>query len=150
MNVVSPTTASDAPRRHQLLLVREADAQHSGSGCCGRLGGEGSDLGGAADFGPSRKRMEQVGVIYRELAEKAPDLDLVVVDPRNFVWLYPTVWRAARSHGAGVVSSIRAMAAAGAPVAVVLDGEPLYSGKLPAADTVVKTVLGRLEASLGA
>ncbi len=150
MNVASSTTASDASRRHQLLLVREADAQHSGSGCCGRLGGEGSDLGGAADFSPSRRRMEQIGAIYRELAEKAPELDLVVVDPRNFVWLYPAVWRAARSHGASRVSALRAMAAAGSPVAVVLDGEPLYSGKLPAAEIVVNTVLGRLEASLDA
>jgi len=131
-------------RSHQAILVREQDAQHSGSGCCGRLGEGHTRLGAAADFSHSRARMEQVGEIYRTLAETAPDLDLVVADPRNLVWLYPAIWRAARRHGVGVPATLRAMARAGAPVAVVVDGETLYSGRLPEAEIVVRAVLDRV------
>lgn len=136
--------------RHQVILVREQDAQHSGSGCCGRLGGEDSVLGKAADFSHSRRRMEAIGEIYRELAERAPELDLVVADPRNLVWLYPAVWRAARSRGFGVFATLRSMARAGSPVAVVLDGETLFQGRLPDTRQVVNTILWQLSNRLDA
>jgi hypothetical protein len=131
-------------RSHQAILVREQDSQHSGSGCCGRLGEGHTELGAAADFSHSRARMEQVGEIYRALADAAPDLDLVVADPRNFVWLYPAVWQAARANGLGVGKTLRSMARAGAPVAVVVDGETLFSGRLPQTATVVQAVLERV------
>jgi len=130
--------------RHQLILVREQDSQHSGSGCCGRLGESHTLLGGAADFSHSRARMEAVGEVYRALAERAPGLDLVVADPRNVVWLYPAVWRAARAHGMGLGATLRSMARAGSPIAVVLDGDTLFAGRLPATEQVVESVLGRL------
>lgn len=130
---------------HQVILVREQDAQHSGSGCCGRLGESHSVLGAAADFGHSRARMEQMGEIYRALAAALPDVDLVVADPRNVVWLYPAVWRVARRHGLGVGATLRSMARAGSPVAVVCDGQTLFSGRLPETHEVVETVLGRLD-----
>ena len=132
-------------RVHQVILVREQDAQHSGSGCCGRLGERHTALGGAADFSHSRARMEQVGEIYRALAAAVPELELTVVDPRNLVWLYPAVWRAARAHGAGVFTALRAVARAGAPVAVVVDGNTLYSGRLPDTQTVMAAVLARVQ-----
>lgn len=130
--------------RHQLILVREQDSQHSGSGCCGRLGESHTALGGAADFSHSRARMEAVGEVYRALLQQAPGLDLVVADPRNVVWLYPAVWRSARAHGMGVGAALRSMARAGSPVAVVLDGDTLFAGRLPATDQVVDSVLLRL------
>lgn len=143
-----PAHARGGPRgrvcSHQAILVREQDAQHSGSGCCGRLGEGHTRLGAAADFSHSRSRMEQMGAIYRDLSEAAPDLELVVADPRNLVWLYPAIWRSARSHGRGVPATLRAMARAGAPVAVVVDGETLFSGRLPDTQTVVDAVLDRV------
>ena len=135
-----------APGRHRLILVREQDAQHSGSGCCGRLGEAHTRFGKAADYAMNRARMEQMGEIYRELSERAPDLELDIADPRNWMWLYPAVWRAARGHGQGVGATLRSLAAAGSPVAVVLDGEVLFSGRLPDSDTVVAAVLARLAA----
>jgi len=130
--------------RHQLILVREQDSQHSGSGCCGRLGESHTALGGAADFSHSRARMEAIGEVYRALVDRAPGLDLVVADPRNVVWLYPAVWRAARAHGLGVMATLGSMARAGSPVAVVLDGDTLFAGRLPATDDVVESILERL------
>jgi len=141
-SAVGPASRVRARRRrsHQVILVREQDAQHSGSGCCGRLGERHTALGAAADFSQSRARMEQIGEIYRALAQAAPDLELVIADPRNLIWLYPAVWRAARANGSTAFSASRAMARAGAPVAVVVDGKTLYSGRLPSAQVVVDRV----------
>lgn len=135
---------------HQLLLVREQDAQHSGSGCCGRLGEAHTRFGGAADYGHTRAVMDQLGVVYRELAEHMPELELIVVDPRNTLWLYPALWRAARYRGAGVFATLRALARAAAPAAVVLDGETLFSGQLPEPERIVATVTARLDRSAAA
>lgn len=132
---------------HHLLLVREQDAQHSGSGCCGRLGEAHTDLGGAADFGHSRALMESVGEVYRRLCREAPGLTIDVVDPRNTVWLYPAVWRASRRAGRGIAASLKSLSRAGAAVAVVLDGEVLYSGELPAPETVARAVIAQLHES---
>ncbi|MES1940775.1 hypothetical protein T5B8_11052 [Salinisphaera sp. T5B8] len=85
--------------------------------------------------------MQHTGEIYRALAQAAPDLELVVADPRNLLWLYPAVWKSARADGASVFAALRAVARAGAPVAVVVDGHTLYSGRLPDTATVVNAVL---------
>lgn len=133
-----------ASARHRLILVREQDAQHSGSGCCGRLGEAHTRLGRAADYGHSRARMEQMGVIYRALAQRLPELDLMVADPRNWIALYPQVWRAARAQGLGIGATLKSLARAGSPAAVVLDGETLFFGRLPGPEAVIDTVLERL------
>ncbi|MDA3919826.1 MAG: hypothetical protein PF501_03945 [Salinisphaera sp.] len=129
---------------HRLMLVREQDAQHSGSGCCGRLGESHTDLGAAADYSHSRAVMEDIGVVYRRLQSEAPGLAIDVVDPRNTIWLYPAVWRASRRAGRGVGATLRSMARAGAPAAIVLDGDTIFSGRLPAPDLIVTAVLARL------
>lgn len=127
------------------MLVREQDAQHSGSGCCGRLGEAHTDLGPAADYGHSRAVMEELGVVYRRLQEVAPGLAIDVVDPRNTIWLYPAVWRASRRAGHGVAATFRNLTRAGAPAAVVLDGETLFSGQLPEPAIIIDTILARLD-----
>ncbi|WP_353248389.1 hypothetical protein [Salinisphaera sp. T31B1] len=130
---------------HQVLLVREQDGQHSGSGCCGRLGGCHTELGAAADFSHSRARMLQIGEVYRALRACRPALDVVVVDPRNVVWLYPTVWRSARRDGLGRWAALRSMARAGSPMAVVVDGDTLFAGRLPPTEQVVGRILERID-----
>lgn len=132
---------------HQLILVREQDAQHSGSGCCGRLGEAHTRFGGAADFSHARAVMEKLGAVYRELAGRAPELELIVADPRNTVWLYPAIWRVARAHGVGIVATLRTLARAGSPAAVVLDGQTLFAGRLPEAERIVSVVLDRIRAT---
>lgn len=132
---------------HRLILIREQDGQHSGSGCCGRLGEAHTDLGGAADFSHSRAIMEALGVVYRSLRRDAPGLTIDVVDPRNTLWLYPAVWRASRSAGRGLGATLKNLTQVSAVAAVVLDGDLLYSGALPAPETVIEAVMARLHAS---
>lgn len=57
---------------HQVVLVRPWDQQMSGSGCCGRLGGLGNELGNEEDFAPQRCDMESMGVVYRALRGPVP------------------------------------------------------------------------------
>lgn len=129
---------------HRLLLIREQDAQHSGSGCCGRLGEAHTDLGSAADYRHSRAVMEMLGVVYRRLQEQAPALAIDVVDPRNTIWLYPAVWRASRRAGRSVIGTLANVARAGSPAAVVLDGDTLFSGRLPEPDIIIRAILQKL------
>lgn len=116
---------------HHVILVREWDAQHTGSGCCGRVGG-GVELCDADDFARSRREMERVGGVYQALYGAFGDqLDLTVVDPRNTMWLLPTVYRAARRRGQRPTEALRTMARSTANGAIVFDGKLLFNGKLP-------------------
>ncbi|TCP42090.1 hypothetical protein EV191_12456 [Tamaricihabitans halophyticus] len=122
--------------RHRVLLVREWDEQTSGSGCCGRLGGDAvrALVEPAADpYAHTRRDMERMGAVYRALREQFGDeLDLTVVDPRNTVWLVPTVWRDARRRGLAVLAALRQANAATRACALVCDGMVLCTDASPA------------------
>lgn len=133
-----------ARQDHWLLLIRELDQQHSGSGCCGKLGGPDSELGGAADFSHNRAIMERLGVVYRHFRQHEPALTIDVVDPRNIVWLYPALWRAAGQTGHGLSQRFRVLNQASAAAAVVLDGEVLFSGQLPEPKAIIDAITARL------
>jgi len=134
---------------HQVLLVREWDEQTTGSGCCGRLGGDTTELCGAADFSRSRELMEQMGAIYRALhAELSRDVcDLQIVDTRNMTYLYPVLYRAARRRGRSRRAAVAAVARGVRQGAVIVDGETVLAGDLPPVDDVVRVVLEALTAA---
>ncbi|RJS91190.1 hypothetical protein [Salinisphaera sp. Q1T1-3] len=140
---MSPRTRDG--RGHRLILVREQDAQHSGSGCCGRLGERHTMLGRAADFSHSRAWMEHVGEIYRRLRIAHPALAIDIVDPRNTLWLYPAVWRCSAGAGQGLGWRLRQFVRAGSAAGAILDGEVLHVGQLPSARAVVDEIGLRLD-----
>lgn len=114
--------------RHRVLLVREWDSQTSGSGCCGRLGGDvvrSLDDDAANPYQATRDDMERVGEVYRALRDRYPEdeVELTVVDPRNTVWLLPAIWRDARRRGLPVGATLRQLNAATSACAVVVDGK---------------------------
>lgn len=116
---------------HRTILVREWDAQHTGSGCCGRVGGS-HELCDADEFARSRTEMDRSGAVYRALYDEFGDqLELTVVDPRNTAWLLPAVYLDARRRGARRRDALRTMSRATANGALVLDGRLLFDGKLP-------------------
>ena len=132
---------------HRVVLVREWDSQHTGSGCCGRLGGLDSEVGAAADYAHNRCRMEEMGSVYRALRREFSDDDVVdiqIVDPRNTAWLLPAIWRDARRHGCSRSQAWRSVCAATAPSAVICDGNVLFSGDTPTPDEAVDAVLDAL------
>lgn len=113
--------------RHRVLLVRQWDQQVGGSGCCGRLSTGAADSlceAGEDPYAHVRADMEAMGALYRALRERYPadELEVTVVDPRNTVWLLPTLWRDARRRGLGPVETLRQLHRATSPRAVVCDG----------------------------
>lgn len=131
---------------HRVLLVREWDAQMTGSGCCGRVGGVHDELGDAETFCDSRGEMEAMGAVYRALRAAYPreELDLQVVDPRNMVWLVPAIWRDARRRGASAREAWQQVRRGVAYNSVVCDGRVLFAGRVPDPDAAVEAVRAEL------
>jgi hypothetical protein len=127
---------------HRIILVREWDAQVTGSGCCGRLGGRNDELGDAATFAQSRQEMERMGAVYRALREELfdEDVEITVVDPRNMVWLVPAVLRDARRRGLSARGIWRQIRRGVSYNAVILDGKALFSGRIPEPEEAVAAV----------
>ncbi|MEW6635977.1 MAG: hypothetical protein AB1425_04095 [Actinomycetota bacterium] len=131
--------------RHRVILVREWDAQVTGSGCCGRLGGQDHEFGDPETFATNRCEMEAMGEVYRALRAEFEDLEITVVDPRNAVWLIPAVVRDARGRGLPVLEIWRQLKGSVSYNAVIFDGKVLFSGRVPTAEDAVAAVRSEFE-----
>ncbi|MGH3087794.1 MAG: hypothetical protein ACRDSJ_10825 [Rubrobacteraceae bacterium] len=131
---------------HRILLVRELDAQVSASGCCGRIGGKDSEIGGGEDYAHNRVEMEAMGEVYRALKKALfdEDVEITVVDPRNAVWLLPTIIRDARRSGRSVGETLRSVKNGISYNSVLFDGKVLFSGRVPSPDAAVEAVFREL------
>lgn len=132
---------------HRILLVRELDAQVSASGCCGRIGGKDSEIGGGEEYAHNRVEMESMGEVYRALKKALfdEDVDITVVDPRNAMWLLPTIIRDARRNGLSVAEALRSVKNGISYNSVVFDGKVLFSGRVPTAAAAVEAVRRELK-----
>ncbi|HZY65199.1 MAG: hypothetical protein M3N10_05385 [Actinomycetota bacterium] len=133
---------------HRIILVREWDSQTSSSGCCGKLGGEQTELGDPDTFKHNREEMEKMGRVYRALREDLFDeeVEMTVVDPRNMVWLIPSVLKDARRRGLSISETFKQINKGVSYNAVILDGKVLFSGHIPEPDEAVSTVRSELDA----
>lgn len=133
----------------RVILVREWDEQHGGSGCCGRLGGEGTELGEAGTYRHTRCDMEAMGAVYRALrsAFDRDDLDVQVVDPRNSLWLVPAIWRDARRRGMTVREAATQVRRGVSVLSIVVDGRVVFAGGVPEPGEVVEAVRAELSAA---
>ncbi len=136
----SGVDAQGPTRSHRVLLVRQWDEQMGGSGCCGRLGGVTTDLASGDDYAHAREQMEDMGAVYRALREQFPDVDVTVVDGRNWAWLVPAVARDARATGCGWVEVARQVNRATTPASVVVDGVVVSAGQVPSVADAVTAV----------
>ena len=134
--------------RHRIILVREWDSQTSASGCCGRLGGENTELGDPNTYRHNRVEMESMGKVYRALRKDLfdEDVEMTVVDPRNMVWLIPSVLRDARKRGLSVRETFKQINRGVSYNAVIFDGKVLFSGHVPSAGEAVSAVRSELSA----
>lgn len=119
-----------------ILLVREWEAQMSGSGCCGRLEGDFLQCEGESFLPERRNVMESMGPLYRALKSRLGDsAEIEVVDPRNFglfLLLLRDFWR----YRVGLRAALSTLA--GIPVqAVVVNGRIVARGAWPDADAVL-------------
>ena len=135
--------------RHRIILVREWDAQLAASGCCGRLGGENSELGDAGTFAANRSEMEAMGEVYRALRKELfdEDAEITVVDPRNMVWLVPTLLKDARRRGLGLREVWSQLRRGVSYTSIIVDGKTLFNGRIPKVEDAVAAVKKELELS---
>jgi hypothetical protein len=140
---------STARPQHHVLLVREWDSQTSGSGCCGRLGGADCDVGHPDTFAHSRSLMEKMGGIYRALRQELPrdTVEITVVDPRNMVWLIPTILHDGRRRGLQAGELWRQVRSGVRNGAIVVDGRALSAADSADPDAAVDAVLRELAAA---
>ena len=138
---------------HRIILVREWDAQVAASGCCGRLGGEHTEFGDTETFAANRREMEAMGAVYRALRAELfdEDAEITVVDPRNMVWLVPTILKDARRRGLGPKEVWTQLRRGVSYNAIIVDGRVLFSGTIPSREdavTAVKKELAEAEPAL--
>ena len=70
--------------RPSVILIREWEEQLSGSGCCGRVGGDFLTREGEPAFRERRACMEAMAPLSRALRERFGEaIELQVLDPRN-------------------------------------------------------------------
>ncbi len=133
---------------HRIILVREWDSQTSSSGCCGKLGGENTELGDPDTYRHNRVEMEKMGKVYRALREDLFDeeVEMTVVDPRNMIWLIPSVLRDARKRGLSLGESFKQINKSVSYNAVILDGKVLFSGHIPEPEEAVRAIRSELDA----
>jgi len=114
--------------RFSVILVREQEGQTSGSGCCGRLEGDFLSCEGKPLFPEKRAVVESMGSVYRALREAfGEDVEIEVVDPRNFIGMAFLLIRDARRFGVGFGQTVRTLSRIG-PQAVVANGRLLARG----------------------
>jgi hypothetical protein len=123
-----------------VILIREWEAQMSGSGCCGRL--EGDFLTGHQSqpiLAERRAVMERMGPLYKSLRERFGDTaDVQVVDPRNWT-LFFLLLRDFWTFRVGLGEALRTLARL--PIqAVVVNGRIVARGAWPQADAVASLI----------
>jgi len=132
--------------RPSVILVREWEAQLSGSGCCGRLEGDFLARDGEPIFRERRACMEAMAPLSRALRERFGDaIELQVLDPRNpalFFLLLRDFW----AFRVGLVEALKTIGRL--PIqAVVLNGKLLSRGEWPDPLEVVEILEEAISAS---
>ena len=132
--------------RPSVILVREWEAQLSGSGCCGRLEGDFLARDGEPIFRERRACMEAMAPLSRALRERFGDaIELQVLDPRNPA-LFFLLLRAFWAFRVGLVEALKTIGRL--PIqAVVLNGKLLSRGEWPDPLEVVELLEEAISAS---
>jgi hypothetical protein len=130
-----------------VILIREWEAQTSGSGCCGRLEGDFLHCGESQPVAAERRAvMERMGPLYRALRERFGEMaDIEVVDPRNVALLF-LLLRDFWAFRVGLGSALRTLARI--PIqAVVVNGRIVARGEWPDAEDVAAIIEGSVATS---
>jgi hypothetical protein len=86
--------------------------------------------------------MEAMGEVYRALRAELVDEDaeITVVDPRNMVWLVPTILKDARRRGLRTGEIWDNLRRGVSYTAIIVDGKTLFSGRIPPVEDAVAAV----------
>ena len=142
-----------------VVLIREYAEQLTGSGCCGKLEGDNSLLGGGRAFEQTRRVQRDFGVLHRTIREFYPaeegrqQVNVVTVDPRNQLYLVPKLWADVLTYGPGWRAGLRTMLQWFSLPAVVVNGRIVSGraaggrGQIPDPDSLCHQIHELLEAA---
>lgn len=111
-----------------VILIREAAEQLTGSGCCGKLEGDGITARQSQLFADSRQHQLDMGLLHRTVKRffpveaGKPEVHLVVVDPRNQLYLAPKLIGDVLRHRPGWQAGLRTITQTFSLPAVILNG----------------------------
>jgi hypothetical protein len=90
-----------------------------------------------------------MGEVYRALRAELfdEDAEITVVDPRNMVWLVPTLLKDARRRGLGIKDTWDHLRRGVSYTAIIVDGKTLFSGRIPPVEDAVAAVKQEIEQS---
>jgi len=131
MNITKPS----------IILIRETDAQMTGSGCCGKLEGDNAKFCGNYVFADTRKIKEDIGEIVQALnGEFGEAVEITVVDPRNQLYLYPKILKDIWKYRPSWKSTIKGVFMMISVPSIIINGEICYIRKIPSEQEIVKRV----------
>ena len=107
-----------------IILIRETDAQLTGSGCCGKLEGDNAKFNDSFVFAETRKIKETMGDVFQTLTKRFSDsIEISVVDPRNFLYLYPKILKDVVVFRPSLKSTLKALFMMIAVPSIIINGE---------------------------
>ena len=107
-----------------IILIRETDAQLTGSGCCGKLEGDNAKFNDSFVFAETRQIKETMGDVLQTLTKRFSDsVEISVVDPRNFLYLYPKILKDVLVFRPSLKSTLKALFMMIAVPSIVINGE---------------------------
>ena len=107
-----------------IILIRETDAQLTGSGCCGKLEGDNAKFNDSFVFAETRKIKETMGDVFQTLTKRFSDsIEMSVVDPRNFLYLYPKILKDVFVFRPSLKSTLKAFFMMIAVPSIIINGE---------------------------
>ena len=107
-----------------IILIRETDAQLTGSGCCGKLEGDNAKFNDSFVFAETRQIMETMGDVLQTLTKRFSDsIEISVVDPRNFLYLYPKILKDVLVFRPSLKSTLKALFMMIAVPSIIINGE---------------------------
>ena len=115
-------------RTPSVILVREAEGQVTGSGCCGRVEGDFLSYSGAkSEFAETRAVMERMGRLSQALRSRYGEtVEIQVLDPRNVALVFILI-RDFWTFRVGLAQALRTLALM--PVqAVIVNGRLVGRG----------------------
>lgn len=120
----------------RVLLIRPWDMSDGvGAGCCSGGSTKGlcvdpSHHQPGAEPHAERASWQPLAAVYLALREGLPaDVDVEIVDPRNHLYLLPTLAAQARRRGLGWWAALRAALRAPGYAAIIVDGVTISSGR---------------------
>lgn len=134
--------APEARPKPSVIFVREWEQQMSGSGCCGRLGGDALVANGERIFADRRAIMEALGPLYAGIRREFGDtVEVLVVDPRNQISMLVRVVRDLWRFRVGLLEAIRTLGRISIPT-VIVNGRIFARGAWPEVAPTVRHLRG--------